>query len=122
MNVNTIEFNGTVYSTLADVLVNGSDIECQQNSILIPSGWELAPYSPETLTLVATYTWSTEIVYLADYTSGSLTTIGIGTLNSPSSYNVGGAYCSNNQCGVSCYIQAQILIRQIPYGNFYLFL
>jgi hypothetical protein len=116
VNANTIEYNGSVYSTLGDVLINGRDIKCQQNTISIPIGWELALSTPETRSLIANYTWSTSVVYVSDYTYGSLNMVGFGTLNAPylsTSYSVS---CYNNMCYVyNCYNPAQILIRQIPY-------
>jgi hypothetical protein len=62
---NTVVYNGRTYSTLADMPVTGSSINCQENFIAMPSGWSLAPDNGDSQTVIGMYPWSTSVVVVA---------------------------------------------------------
>jgi hypothetical protein len=65
MSGNTVSYNGSFYSTLANVAVNSSSKLCQSNAIAMPAGWTLAPDNSDTRYVISYYRWSTDAVVLA---------------------------------------------------------
>lgn len=71
--INTICYNNETYSTLGDVSLTGSSSTCQSNYISLPANWELAPDTLIARDLIASYPWSTSIVFLASQVGISTT-------------------------------------------------
>jgi hypothetical protein len=113
---NAIELNGITYSTLGDVLVDGLSLSCQTEAITIPAGWSLVLDTSEARMVVASHSWSTQIIMLATSISAVPALTGVGTANMPSPgapYFYFGTYCAYESCSVSpCYYYTQILIKQ----------
>jgi hypothetical protein len=57
--VNTVTYNGNVYSTLADVTVDSSGFSTQNGYIALPSGWLLAPDNADSRSVIASHYWPT---------------------------------------------------------------
>lgn len=47
------EYDGCTYRTLDKALLHGKDLGCQEESVRVPNGWELAPAYPEVLAKVS---------------------------------------------------------------------
>lgn len=80
--VNTVTYNGKLYATLADSYVDtisstyyyGSSSRCQSGYMSLPVGWMIASDVSDSLNVIATHNWNTDVVVVA---SG----VGYGTLS-----------------------------------------
>lgn len=63
--VNIVTYNGYVYSTVADVSVNGPCCTSQAARLQVPAGWRVAPNTTEIIqNVIKPYTWSTCNLYV----------------------------------------------------------
>lgn len=128
--LNSITHNGIVYSTLADVSVDGGCCQSQSGVLKVPAGWRVAPNTTDIIqNVIKSHTWSTCNLYVGiknwqaevpgnrgfAYRTKTNSTSPNTCSGSPSwgswssngnSYQIGG--CSN----------AQILISKCPPGTY----
>ena len=62
---NYVEYNGFVYSTLADVAVDTSGSQCQSSYITLPTGWAIAPDNVDSKAVIAAHQWSTNLLVVS---------------------------------------------------------
>jgi hypothetical protein len=63
---NTVTYNGNLYATLANEVVEGTcGGSCQSSFIELPAGWSIAPDTPDSVAVIAAHTWNTHVVAVA---------------------------------------------------------
>eukprot|EP01036_Dinobryon_divergens_P028044 gene28044-36929_t len=114
-SINFYYYNGKYYSTLANVVVNGSP-RCQSTSYYyLPTDWVLAPDDIDSKYAISFNTWSTTTVVVASGV-GYYSASSAGFIDKAYSnwlYTYYSAYYGNSYMCVSC--NCQILIMYSPY-------
>jgi len=101
-------YNGAYYSTLADVALTLDYKYCQNYYISLPSYWIISPDNADSITVIAAFDWSTDVVITSSGLGYGAYTYSAGNLYSSSSYLItdgAGSYYTS-------LCSSQILIKQ----------